>query len=83
MIQEAISYIVVATSAVLEMFRQLLDATGTTQIWIAGICFVFFVSIILMPFRGGNPIGSGGFVGFLSNKVNSHKKAGRKPSHED
>lgn len=83
MVQEAISFVVVASSAVLEMFRQLLDATETTQLWIAGISFVFFVSIILMPFRGGNPIGSGGFVGFLANKVNSHKKTGKKPGHED
>lgn len=83
MVQEAITFVVVASSAVLEMFKQLLDATGTAELWIAGISFVFFVSIILMPFRGGNPIGSGGFVGFLSNKVNSHKKTGRKSSHED
>ena len=83
MVQEAISYVVVAASSALEMFLQLLEATETTQLWIAGVCFVFFVSIILMPFRGGNPIGSGGFVGFLTNKVNSHKRTGRKPSHED
>lgn len=83
MVQDAISYVVVTASAVLEMFTQLLEATETLELWIAGVSFVFFVSIILMPFRGGNPIGSGGFVGFLSNKVNSHKKTGRKSSHED
>lgn len=83
MVQEAISYVVIASSSALEMFLQLLEATETTQLWIAGVCFGLFTSIVLMPFRGGNPIGSGGFVSFLSNKVNSHKKAGRKPSHED
>ena len=83
MVEYSIGLIVTAVSFVLEMFKQLLDATGTTELWIAGITFAFFVSIVLMPFRGGNPIGSGGFVGFLANRVNSHKKSGSKSKHDD
>lgn len=83
MVEDAISYVVITTSAILEMITQLFEATGTTKLWIAGISFVFFVSIILMPFRGGNPIGSGGFVGFVANRVNSHKKSSRKTANDD
>lgn len=74
MVNEAIEYIVLAVSGCLEMFRQLLVATGTTELWIAGIMFFVVMSVLILPLRGGHAIGPSGFAGFLANKVNRHRK---------
>ena len=74
MVNEAIGYVVYAVSGCLEMFRQLLEATGTINLWIAGILFTVVMSVLLLPLRGGHAIGPSGFAGFLANKVNRHRK---------
>lgn len=78
MVENAISCVASVVSALIEMFMQLLEATETKDLWIAGVVFVLFMSIVGIPFRGGRAIGSGGFVGFLANRVNDHKRTSSK-----
>lgn len=73
MVEDVISYISAVVGALIEMFYQLLVATETLDLWVAGVCFALFISIVAIPFRGGNAIGGGGFVGFITNRVNNHK----------
>lgn len=78
MVEKAIAIVTSAVSFCFDMFLNLLDATGTTALWVAGVTFALFVSIILMPFRGGHPVGGGSFGEFLANKISSGKEKARK-----
>lgn len=82
MINRIIDFCVVLISSCFEIFDQLLEATETKDLWIAAVAFVLFVSVVLLPFRSGHPVGSGGLVGFVSDRVGKSRRS-RRTDHDD
>ncbi len=82
MINRVIDFCVILISSCFGVFDQILDATETRDLWIAAVAFVLFVSVVLLPFRSGHPVGSGGFVGFVSDRVSKARRS-KRTDHDD
>ena len=78
MISEVILFIQRIFYTIIYWFEATLEATETTDIWIAAVIFSVCMSVIVLPLRGGKAVGNDSFAGFLSNKIYSGRESARR-----
>lgn len=79
MLQDAFEFVKRVLVSVIVWFDATLEATETTDLWIAAVIFAVCMSVIVLPLRGGKAVGNNSFAGFLTNKIHS----GKKQAHND
>lgn len=78
MLQEAFEFVKRVLVSVIVWFDATLEATETTDLWIAAVIFAVCMSVIVLPLRGGKAVGNDSFAGFLSNKIYSGRETVRR-----
>lgn len=77
MLQDVFEFVKRVLVSVIVWFDATLEATETTDLWIAAVIFAVCMSVIVLPLRGGKAVGNNSFAGFLTNKIYSGKKQTR------
>lgn len=77
----AISYVRAIVTNVLDWFMTIMSESGMGMVWTGVVVFVAVFSIIIMPLRGGAPLG-GGISDVVMNQTHKSKRSQRERSRQ-